>query len=425
MTLKDLYDQTSKDQHGNINMVEGGNKVVFFNGTELLVAYLDEQGKLIPADLTTKKAMDIIGGVWRDASNVRFINSIPGIVLNDSAAALKNSELLNTFINKADDIDALIMPRGTLYHAGIVLSKAVDLCGTSKYYSRLKNIGLGIDAITINPNIERGRIYNLSIWGNGIMPFGEDATTNRGIVFNNNSVCWNIDNVWMRGHGGEFLFADGTGNVNNINISNSELEHGKKSAIHFVQCNPSNQINAIYIKNCDISGFGGNGVELWGQSLGVSQCTIQACKNIGIVLDGAISPMASGDLRGCLLDNNYFEQCNYGFILGRAVTRPFPRYLIGLKISNNYGSLNPCIGDVVDKPNISAVEIQAPGWYAYDNFQVTLLSFDNNSISLGGTEYKSVFNGNNVLPATCGVHKSATEFRFMDKFIGLGEARVY
>lgn len=332
--------------------------------------------------------------------------------------------VLQSVFDAATSGRAIVFPQGTYLHTGLFINKSLNIIGESKTNTILKNIGVGKDAITIMPDVERGTIQDIGIMGNGKLPFGTDATTGKGIVFNNNSIHWNLDNVWMRGHGGEFLYADGTGHVNNINISGCEFEWGKKSAIHFYQCDTKNQINAIYIRNCNISGFGTNGLELWGQSIGVQNCTIQACKNVGILLDGAVSPLEMGHLRGCLIDNNYFEQCNQGFILCKSISTPFPRYLLGLKISNNYGELNPCTGDTVDKPLVSAIEVQALNFYSYDNLQVSNFSFDNNSFSLGEGGYKAVFNGNNVLPNTCFVHKSANMFVDLDKFIGLGQAVV-
>lgn len=352
--------------------------------------------------------------------NVKDLSHVPRIygdgVTDDTAA-------INALINSVPWGTTLYFPSGTYNVTGIVLTKTVNLTGESKTASKIKNTSTTNPCITINAGVERGTIRDIGILGNGTQAFGADATSGKGIVFNNNAVCWNINNVWMRGHGDYCLFADGTGNVNNINITNCEIENSKKG-IRFYQCNSSNQINAIYIKNCNISGIGTSGIELWGQSLGVENCTIQACKNVGILLDGSTNPIGAGHLLGCSINNNYFEQCNYGFIKCKSICTPYSRYILGLTVSNNFGCLNPCSGDAVDKSQISAVEVTAPSWYSYDNHQVGNFNFINNSISLSDSAYKAILNGNDVLTYTCMIQTNVCSATVISKYTGLGRAKI-
>lgn len=319
----------------------------------------------------------------------------------------------------------LIFAEGIYEHYGIVVTKTVNIRGCGKYATRLKNLSLVAPAVTILSNVEKGTFKDISCWGNGTSNFGVDATSGKGFQFNNNSVCWNFDNIWMRGHGDWFFYAEGNGHVNNINITNSELEWGKKGAIHLIQSNTANQINAVNIINCNISGFGGNGIEVWGQSISIQGCAIQACKNRGIVVDGSISPIGQSSSYSIRIDNNYFELCNNGFIFAKAIVSPYPRYLYNLSVSNNYGVYDVIPGDVVNTSLVSLVEIQAPGWYDYDNFQVSGLNYQSNSFLRGfSAPAGNIFNGNDVLAPNCVIQRTAISSTETQYYIGLGRAKI-
>lgn len=317
----------------------------------------------------------------------------------------------------------LIFPEGTYNHDGIVITKPLNIKGIGKYSTILKN-STSNPSISIMPNIERGTIRDIAIFGNGTTAYGTNATSGKGIVFSESTICWNFDNIWMRGHGDWFFYADGNGHVNNINITNSELEWGIKGAIHLIQSDNNNQINVINIQNCNFSGFGENGLELWGQSITVQNCAIQACKNKGIVIDGSISAKGQAHANAIRIENNYFEQCNNGFVFIKAIVNPFPRYVFGTKISNCYGVYQPIVGDNINTKRVSIVEVQAPGYYSYDNMQVAGFIYEGN-VFTSMVDIKAILNGNDILSYDSRIQRgNTTSTSVISLYTGLGRAQI-
>lgn len=278
----------------------------------------------------------------------------------------------------------LYFPSGIYLHTGLTIKKSINIIGENKYSTRLLNIG-SQNSIVINQGVERGSVENIAIFGNS-------TTAKKGFVFNNNSVCWYFNNIWMRNHTEEFFYACNTGNVNNINILNSEFEYGKSTCLKFFQTNFANQINAITISNCNISGFT-TGIEAWGQSIKILNNTIQACSEYGIKLDGESEEALSlGHLLGCVIFGNYFELCDKGFIYASATYTPYARYIGGLVIAGNYGSYG--------KRNADYDESETYLVYLYGkdyDFQVHTISgvfFMSNAFSKGTC--KGILKGNNT-----------------------------
>lgn len=352
--------------------------------------------------------------------------SIPGIINIINYSDLVSGSDWTIAIQKAiDDSNwggILFFPIGRYEHKGIVITKPLNIIGGGKYSTLLVNNSPTNPAIKINPNIERGTMRDIGIFGNGTKPYGTDATSGKGIVFGDNSAVWTFENVWMRGHGDWFFYADGLGNVNNINIINCELEFGKKGAIHLIQSNYSNQINAINIQNCNISRFGENGLELWGNSITVQNSAIQACRKYGIVIDGTISAQGNSHAQAVRIDNNYFEGCNLGFVFAKAIASPVVRYIFSLSITNNYGDYKIISGDKVDTSTVSVVEIQAPNFYAYDNLQISSFMYIGNSFGKG--DAKNILNGNNVLSYNSIIQRSVNTASELPYFINLGRASM-
>ncbi|NRD80055.1 hypothetical protein HPT25_22210 [Bacillus sp. BRMEA1] len=311
----------------------------------------------------------------------------------------------------------LFFPIGTYKNTGFTIEKPVNIRGAAKYGTKLLNTDKG-NSITIAPNVERGSIKDISIFGNGSNKYGTDAISGKGIVFGNNSVFWTIDNVWMRGHGDWFLYADDNGNVNNITITNSEFEWGKKGAIHFVQSNNQNQINAINIENCNFSYFGGNIMELWGQSITVQNNTIQATRKKGVVIDGSISAKGDSSARSIRVENNYFEKANDGFVYVKAVADPFPRYGFGISVTNNYGTYTGT------HKNVSIVEVAAPDFYSFTNMQIAGFVYLSNAFD-ADSKAKAIFNGHDVLSYDSVVQRGSNASSFNTKsYVGLGKAKI-
>jgi len=324
--------------------------------------------------------------------------------------------------------NVLLFSPGTYLHTGLTLAKRINVVGSGKLSTTIKNTGTG-DAITISSGIEYGTFRDIAIRGNGTTNYGADATSGNGIVFSNNAVMWDFCNVSVCYHGGFGFYACGNGNVNNIYIHHSQIEYCLGGGVRFIQTNTSNQINAIYIDNCNIAGHGGNGVELWGQSTSVSHCTIQGNKGYGVVFDAELEPGSDGTnnhLIAASIKDNYFEKCNKGFIYARAyyITSTYYRYILGLSIEGNYGTFAKITGDTVTG-TISCVEIAAPGWYSYYNYQVAGIVYRGNSFTISDTA-TYILNCNNVLSwdSVVEINAFSTAIATGNYYVNLGRAKT-
>jgi len=320
----------------------------------------------------------------------------------------------------------IYFPKGTYRHTGIVINRSgISIKGYNKLATKLLNVGTG-DSITIEDNAERGTFSDISIFGNATASYGVGATAKKGVLFKNNAIHWKFYNIWMRDHGDWFFYANQTGHVNNINIQNSEFEHGGKGAARFIQSSSAYQINAISIKNCNVSGFETNGLELWGQSITIEDNTIQACKGRGIVIDAGIGASGSGHASNIRICNNYFELCNKGFVLCSALVSPYVRYINGITVERNYGLYNTIDGSVVDFETVHVVEVKAAGYSDFDSNKVSGFIYKGNSFSTGG-KAKSILNANNAISYDSMVHKvflSTYTPELENDYIGLGRARI-
>jgi len=61
VTLQGLYDKLTPAQQVNVHVVNNGGMVVFDNGTKILVAYLDQNQNVIPANWETGTALNALG----------------------------------------------------------------------------------------------------------------------------------------------------------------------------------------------------------------------------------------------------------------------------------------------------------------------------------------------------------------------------
>lgn len=244
---------------------------------------------------------------------------------------------ISTALNDLDWGGTLYFPIGDYKHKGILINKSCNLKGCSKTSTKLINISDN-DSILICENVERGSFSDIAIFGDWEQNKNHKGN---GIVFSNNSVCWNFDNIWMRFHGGDFFYACDNGHVNNINIKNSEFEYGGKNCMVFYQTNYNNQINAINIENCNISNFKENGFDIWGQSINISKCTIQYCRNKGINIDAFKyneKNLAQSHSQSINIKDNYFELCYNGFISINCGANEYSRYINSIVIKDNFGS---------------------------------------------------------------------------------------
>lgn len=256
---------------------------------------------------------------------------------NDWTAAINKS------IMECPEGGTIFFPEGVYRHTGITIpAKYLNIEGCGRFGTFLINTAVGKNAITIANNAERGSFKNLAIFGNGELIYGSDATSGHGIVFSNDSVSWNFENITVRGHGGNGFHGGHIGNVNNINIQNSEIEFNKGTAIHFMPVAGQSQINAIYIRGCNISNNGGSGLELWGNNINISCNTIQANRKYGYDINSdLVQGTGSVSCNSIMIENNYSE----GHILGllhvkvdKIISPITYKYVSNLVLAKNFGT---------------------------------------------------------------------------------------
>lgn len=243
------------------------------------------------------------------------------------------------------------------------INRPLNIVGFHKYSTKIIQSAKGKDAITIGKNIERGSFKDIAIFGNDEALFGVNQTSGKGIVFTENSNIWDFVNVWIRGHS-YGMYAGHAGHVNNINILNSEIEHCRYEGLHFVR-NKEWQINAINIRDCNISGHGSHGISVWGNCVNISGNTIQGNHGAGISMncDDVVTNKSNSGYTafGMTINENYFELNRKGFIVGKAQYKaPYSLYLFGITITNNYGHQTP---KDTDSGIDSLVHFSNPGGY--------------------------------------------------------------
>ena len=302
---------------------------------------------------------------------------------------------INTAISEAISGATIYFPIGRYNHKGITITKSINIVGNNKYSTILTNVGDG-DSIVISDHAERGTIREIGIFGNGTFGNPVDATSKKGIVFGNYTCCWRFDSIWMRNHGDYYFYAEDVGHINNIIICNSELESGAKSCIRFYQSSVSSQINAIYIQNCNISGFLRNGIEVWGQNINIASNTIQNCKNVGIsvIADESESNnlfKSNSHTQGLVITNNYFELCYNGFMSFKGCTQNGKlRGIYGANVIGNYGDYYIKSGDTFDSTSVAVVSIVNNDTYITDNDIYTPISnfvYMGNAFGKGSAQY--------------------------------------
>ena len=314
-----------------------------------------------------------------DIDGLDFINvkdfGVIGDGQTDDTAAIQN--LLDN-----SSIRTIYFPKGkyNITETLIIRRSGLKIVGDTKYCSRIVNTS-SCDAIHIMENCERGVIKDIGIFGNDDTVFAPNSITKKGIVFFNFACQWYIENVWMRGHGEEFIYICGNGHVNNIYISNSEFEYGKTNCMKIYQNSVANQVNAIHIKDCCISGFGGDCLQLWGQSISVQNCAIQNSKGRGIVIDGILpnTDILNGShTRSLSITDNYFELINQEFIFLQASYTPYARYIDGVTVENNYGFYSQT--DEFNSENLYLVKVITPDYSRFtrmfNGFTYRANSFD-------------------------------------------------
>lgn len=325
--------------------------------------------------------------------------------ITDDTTAIQN------IINSCSWGDTLYFPKGTYKVSGLTIPIAINIIGYSKLSTIIKNTSVTNPCIKIKNTLEMMRIQNIGIWGNGTTIYGTNATSSYGIMLDG-CVLINIDNIWMRGHGNHSIYATST-HVNNINISNSEIEWGKKDGINIITHSSSGQKNAIYINNCNIAGNGRNGISIWGNSISISHNTIQGNKGTGVSVD---SDLVNGQYTasGISITENYFELCSKGFIRIKAnIDKGLVKCIVGLRLIGNYGGL---YSSQVDPGITSVVWVEDPTHYPTFSL-VRDFEFDNSFTS----DKLNVLNANDCLTSESIINIPYQSLSFFTK---LGAAKV-
>ena len=311
------------------------------------------------------------------AEAVTFINvkkssyGVKGDGVTDDTLALQ--AIFDTPENYGSTI---YFPEGTYkITSALNIKYASNILGAGKRVSVIKQFSAGADCITIPADMERGTIRDVGIFGNGTLQKGADATSGCGIVLNNNSVIWTFENCWLRMHGGHGIFTQSLGHVNNINILKCEIEQNNLDGVYIVSDNNENQVNAIYIENCNIAGNGRNGIGIWGSSINIFKNTIQGNQGYGVSIN-ADYPLGISGAGAIAIEKNYFELNKSGFIYGKSSYSSGNKYnyIIGLNIKDNFGSQDLAQSN---EDIVALVKIENPTGTS-DNPQVRRVSYIDN-----------------------------------------------
>ena len=420
-------DYTSNEKEKLSNIEENANN--YIHPQKHNVSIIDGLSNVATSgnynDLTNKPTIPSISGlatetfVTNKINEAKFENSSVDLsilnnkidcinIINYSHLVTNNdwTQAIAQAISDATSGSTIFFPKGEYNHKGIIITKPINIVGDNKYSTKLINVGTG-DSIKINENIERGSFRHIAIFGNGTYANPSLATAKRGVVFSNNSVVWRFDDIWMRCHGDYFFYADDCGHVNNIIIQNSELEAGATGCIRLYQNHAGAQINAIYIQNCNISGFETNGIEVWGQNIVISNNTIQACKKVGISIEADNSQSSllysnNSHAKGIYITGNYFELCYLGCIKVKAnVKNSVARGIQGCSIIGNYGTYVG-VPSTVDKTKVAMVTVDSGYGYSDSTYYYYVFAeflYLSNSFGKDGAD--AIFQGNGYLPKSC------------------------
>jgi len=321
--------------------------------------------------------------------NVKDFGAIGNGIIDDTIA-------IQTALNSLTTGGTLYFPKGTYIHTGITIpAHYISLLGNGRFSTFLKNTSTN-NAITIDTNSERGSIKEIGILGNGTSIYGGNATSGHGIVFSNNSVSWNFENITVRGHGKDGFHGGEIGHVNNINIVNSEIEFNKGNAIYFVAKAGVSQINAININGCNISNNGTSGLVLWGNNINIKENTIQGNRLYGYNISSDLV-QGTGTLSCDMISikNNYSEGNLFGLLNIKIdkISSPLTYKYIGTLIfEENFGHENSLDASITSIITIS----KGTGISTLFDRAFKCFRYNKNSLSSSVSGVK-IFNGNNLL----------------------------
>lgn len=223
--------------------------------------------------------------------------------------SLADKNIIQNMLDTLPEGSILYFPNGVYKLDGITITKCMSILGQSETNTIIKNNSVN-PAIYINPttmNANRYSIKNITIQGNGTQNRGTDATSGHGIQINN-SPYWDIS-ARIINHGGHGIYL--TGMSWSTTITKCLIGYNKLDGINCIAPSSSEQKNDIDIVDNSITWNGANGVNAWGVNINILQNSIDACGNVGILID-RISVVTAYSCNGLNIKDNYFETNKYG-----------------------------------------------------------------------------------------------------------------
>lgn len=217
------------------------------------------------------------------------------------------------------------IPEGTfLITSPLVMDKKQIVCGAGMSRSTIYNTAS--TAAIIMEGYERRSLCNLQVYGGA-------ADTAHGIEFRSSSCAYvSIDHVRVYQVAGHGIYGGHVGNVNNIHILDCEIQGCGIDGINLQYGTPgTNEVNAVWITNNNISANTRNGITFFGNSVHITENTIQANSQHGVSL-GTVGPDSAGirTTYGSAISRNYFEN--------NCQAVPTDASVIGLYVGYNTGS---------------------------------------------------------------------------------------
>jgi hypothetical protein len=212
----------------------------------------------------------------------------------------------------------LYIPPGT-FECTNVNFDGIFVYGVDKFTSILKNNSTVTPCVSITH--VRTSLSHLGIIGNGTINYGENATTERGVLLDgtvgDGCAYVNIDDCDISNHGSHGI--DMSGGVWIVNITRCVCNSNKLDGIRI--CNVDGQKNAINIDKCTIAFNGRNGVFAWGLTINITNSiSIEMNKGAGVSMDYQDLPSVyvTGGTSVVNIIGNHIENCGRGAIFCRA-----------------------------------------------------------------------------------------------------------
>ena len=228
--------------------------------------------------------------------------------------------------------------------APMVLSAKQTVSGDGMSLTYINNTGPG-PAFVFEGN-EHRTLRDLGI-------LGAAAPTSHGIEFRSASAAYvDIQRVRVFRVGGHGIYGGHSGNVNNVSIEGCEIQGCAVDGINMQYHAPgTHEMNAVWVNHCNVSGNGRNGITFSGNSVRITENTIQANREAAVALhDPTPSPLGESAPRptyGSSIHSNYIEANCTGasspasaspivLYVGTQGGSGFTRLVRGLEIANNF-----------------------------------------------------------------------------------------